>query len=52
MALTDVGKGLDAQTMRLALSRWKGRLRRQPAIRRAAHSRLGRRLRETLTSGR
>jgi len=44
--LTEVGKRASAPSARLVTARWKGRLRRQPAIRRAAHTRLGRRLRK------
>jgi hypothetical protein len=44
--VTEVGKRASAPSVQLITARWKGRLRRQPAIRRAAHTRLGRRLRK------
>jgi hypothetical protein len=48
IAVTAVGSGLSVQTLRLRLARVKGRLRRQPAIRQAANTRLGRRIRRLM----
>jgi hypothetical protein len=48
IVVTEVGSGLSVQTVRLGLARVKGRLRRQPAIRRAANSRLGHRIRRVM----
>ena len=48
IAVTAVGSGLSVHSLRLRLARAKGRLRRQPAIRRAANSPLGRRLRRVM----